>query len=275
MKRFISTPRELQEYLLARRKEGATYRELEEELGVNRATLWHLAWLSKHLHPSIAELLTWQEAEVPVPVWSAQSIARLSLAQQSSLLEEIRLREQVPSQKELKGVVRAVKSGHSVADAWNDSVNSRSWLPAAFTIVLSCLIKGIFAEDDVTLHCISPKAAGDARLALLRAGLISPAQGEAPTTLVATEKLQDALKSSVTRMGPEATERLFGRFIQLFTVGWDEKRYSKLLQAIDEAFRDRLKDMSEEERFAWLRENIGRLGFGSKRTDRDGAPSRA
>ncbi len=245
------------------------------ELEVNRSTLGQLVWLFKHLLPGIAELLTWGESELSVPIWSAQSIARLSLAQQSSLLEEIRLREQVPSQKELKGVVRAMRSGRSVADAWNESVESKPWLPAALTIILSCLIEGIFSDDDVALHGIPPKAAWDARIALLQARLVSSAQKEAPATVVATKKLQDTLRSSVTRMGPEATERLFGRFVQLFTVGWDEERYLKLRQAVDEAFRDRLKDMSEEERFAWLRGNIGRLGFGPKRTDRDGAPSRA
>ena len=262
MKPSVSTPRELQEYLLARRKEGVAYGELAEELGMKAATLRHQLWLSKHLHPSITERLTWEEADAAVPVWSAQSIARLSLSQQSALLKKMKLCEHVPSQKELKEVVRAVKLGHSVSDAWNASVDSQPWLPAALTIVLSCLIKGIFSDDDIALHGISPKAARRARYVLLQAALASPFQEGASATLVATKRLQDVLKGSVSRMGPEATERLFGRFIQLFTVGWDENRYSKLLQAIDEAFRSPLKDMSEEERFAWLRRNASQLGFG-------------
>ena len=262
LKPFVSTPRELREYILARRKEGVTYPELAKELGMNVATLWYLLWLSKHLHPRIAERLTWEEADVAVPVWSAQSIARLSLAQQSALLDKMKLCEHVPSRKELKEIVRAVKSGRNVSEAWNASVDSQSWLPVALTIILSFLIKGIFSDDDIALHGVSPKAAWKARSALLQAGLASPFQEGAYTTLVATKRLQDVLKNSVSRMGPEATERLFGRFIQLFTVGWDEKRYSKFLGAIDEAFRNPLKDMSEEERFAWLRRNASQLGFG-------------
>ena len=236
--------------------------ELAEELGVNVVTLRHQLWLSKHLHSSIAKRLVWQEADVAIPVSSAQDIARLTPSQQVALLKEMRLCEHFPLQKELKEVVRAVKSGRTVGEAWSASVDSYSWLPVTLTIILSFLIKGAFFDDDVALHDISPDPARRARYALLQAGLASPLQEGAFTTLVATKRLQDVLKGSVSRMGPEATERLFGRFVQMFTVNWDEKHYSKLLRDIDEAFTSPLKNMSEGERFAWLHRNVNKLGFG-------------